>query len=105
MKVIPTEIKSEVKLHKFISMKDIIFLCIVLTVTSNFSSIVHPNLEIFYLVYCIIWSFILIIPAGKSNPKRKIYELIIILISKSRTVFKPIQHLNKKEEYINEEIA
>lgn len=102
MKVIPTEIKSEVKLHKFISMKDIIFICILITITSNFTSLVHPNLEAFYLTYCILWGIILIIPAGRSNPKRKIYELIIILLLKSRTVFKPIQTLNKKEEYIDE---
>lgn len=102
MKVIPTEIKSEIKLHKFISMKDIIFLCIVLTVTSNFSSMVHPSLELLYLTYCLVWGFILIIPVGKSNPKRKIYELIIILISKSRNVFKPIHTLNVKEENIDE---
>lgn len=98
-KIIPTEVKSEIKLYKFLYIKDFIFLVVVLMVTSNFSKAVHPALQLPYLIYCLAWSFILILPANnKTNPKRKIYELIAIIFTKSKHTYKPIkEYLISKE--------
>ena len=96
-RIIPQEIKSEVRIFKFISLKDFMFLIILITVSGNFTNMVHPKLQLFFLIYILVFGFILILPVGeKTNPKRKIYELIFIVTSKSRQVYKPVKEIEYK---------
>jgi hypothetical protein len=83
---IPTEIRSGIKLYKGVYFRD---LCVVLfywMFFDNYASFVAAPLTAFYTAFNILIGICLTLPS-MTNPGRRNYETLLIILTKDRTVY------------------
>jgi len=88
---IPKEIKTEVKINKWLYVKDAIFIAIYMTVAYMFESMVYAPFSILYYVFSVVVAIYLSAPSI-ANPKRRNWQSFMIYIAKIRETqfFRPI---------------
>jgi hypothetical protein len=85
-KQIPTEIRSGLKLYKGIYFRD---LCVVFfwwMFFDSYSPFVAPSLTMFYTIFNILMGMFLTFPS-LTNPGRRNYETLLIILIKDRKVY------------------
>ena len=98
---IPKKLKEEYKIldHPFnIWWKDIVTFAVMMGIFLIFKSFVHSWFVIPYWATAVISSYFLIQPSS-SNPKKRNWEAIILMVDKDRLTHYSINHMQGKEAY------
>lgn len=85
--IIPKEISTEIKFSKSIYLKDFLISIIVLMIGVIFSPLVYEPLKIFYYLFIVIATLILL-SKSKSNPNRRLYQSIYYSFKKDSNVYR-----------------
>lgn len=86
---IPSEIKSEVKLSKYIFLLDTVIIGIIGIIAWGTKGLVYVPLQIPYLIYSGIIGFFLIIrPSG--NPGKRNYQVLLMVLKRDRNHYHSI---------------
>lgn len=85
--IIPKEISTEIKFSKSIYLKDFIISIVALMISVIFSPLVYQPLLVFYYIYVVVGTLILL-SKSKANPKRRLYQSIYYSFKKDNKVYR-----------------
>lgn len=94
--IIPKQLKEEYKIfdRPRIYLKDVVAGCVLLGLFYFFKGWVHSWLQIPYWCLAVAAIFFLIQPA-RSNPQKRNWEAIILLLGRDHTTYHSINHIQK----------
>lgn len=97
--IIPKQLKEEYKIFDKprIFLKDVVAGCVLLGMFYFFKGCVHSWLLLPYWIFAVTAIFFLIQPA-RSNPKKRNWEAIILLLGRDHTTYHSINHIQKGAE-------
>ncbi|KMY52558.1 hypothetical protein AC623_20355 [Bacillus sp. FJAT-27231] len=83
---IPKEISSELKINKVLFLFDLLFIIGLIVLTLIFNNFVHNDLRIAYYLFMAIVGIIMIWRPS-TNPKKRMYEVLLITIMRKRNTY------------------
>ena len=87
--IVPKELKSPIKVTKFLYLFDILFVLLFMGLSILFGSLVNEKIIFLYYIFSLAVAIILI-SKSTFNPRKRIYETILYLFKRDGKVYKPI---------------
>lgn len=84
-----SEFKSEKRVFLFVYLLDVFIIIAFWIIGILFKSAVHSKLQTIFIIYNIAIGIILT-RKSKTNPKKRIYSAMMIMLSKDKTLYKPV---------------
>lgn len=84
-----SEFKSEQRVIWFVYIKDVFILLGFFVIGYIFKNSVHSRLETVFIIYNLFIG-IVITRKSKTNPKKRVYEAILIMLMKDKNIYKPV---------------
>ena len=98
---IPKEISTELKINKSLYLFDLLFIIGLLMVTMMLRFFIHPTLQIPFYIFMGIFGLLMIVRPS-TNPKKRMYEALLLTLVRKRARIVPLIGIkNKKEIIIN----
>lgn len=91
---LPTEITTEVRFFKFITIRSIIIMVLFLFLGTQLSNKVYEPLQIPFVIFNIVVGFLFCLNSRRNKQKR-LYQSVLIMIFRDRHYYKPIPNPNK----------
>lgn len=85
--IIPAEVDSEIKFSKNISQQALIIIVGTFFSLQCLVTLVHPILQMWYLLFALLLGVFLIIPGGKHNPGKRMFHCVLYSFIKKRSVY------------------
>lgn len=97
MYIIPKKLKEEYKIFNKprIYLKDVFTCCVFFGIFYIFQNWVHSWLLVPYWITAVISTYFFIQPAKFSNPRKRNWEAILLLLSRDRTTYFSINHVQE----------
>lgn len=89
--IVPREIDSDVRFIKFLSLRDLMLIVCLVMVANNFIGAVHSKLQLLYFLFTLIVGIYLIMPAYKDNAQKKVFEVILLIAMKKKSIYYAIE--------------
>ncbi|MDC2867804.1 DUF5592 family protein [Bacillus sp. BP-3] len=83
---IPKEIRTELKINKVLYLFDLLFLIGLIVFTMITKTLIHPMLQIPYYIFMLVIGIALIVRPN-SNPQKRMYEALIIAMTRKRSTY------------------
>ena len=99
--IIPAEINSEIKITKAVSFRDLVVGFFAFIGSQQLSFLVHPILQLPYIVFCLAVIVSLLLPSAK-NPGKKMYQCVLLSFTKDRGVYHACPYMEVPEENEND---
>lgn len=84
--IVTKEIKSEIKLVRWIYFQDLVLIAIICGLAFFLKGLVHSNIRILYGIYSIIMAIMMVLPSN-SNPGRRNYQAIVLYWMRSKQLY------------------
>lgn len=92
------ETRSETKVYRFIYLKDFFFLLVALVITIILAPMVHSIFVVPFYIFSAIVGVFFVLPS-KSNPTRRNYMSICIMLSAKKIVYCPLPY---QQQYLSD---
>ena len=91
---LPTELDTEKKIHKGISINAVIIMLVFLFVGTQLQDHVYETLRIPFIIFNLIVGLFFCV-SSQTNKQKKFYQSILLMVFSDKTCYKPIPNPNE----------